>query len=315
VHGTPDDVARLAASQGLVPEPGSAADALHLAEVLVGRRSRLIGQTVAGAHFRSRYGVHVVALLRGGQHSGSAFAEVPLRFGDTLLVTGPERSIELLRAEKHDFVVLARAAAATDPGPLPARGWLALGVMLAMMLLLTFELVPAVIAVLLAAVAMVLCRCLDMDAAYRAINWESVVLIAAILPMATALQKTGGMALIVTELGRFGAYGPVAMLAALFVLTSTFSLVISNTATTVLVAPIALGAATQMGVSPYPFLMTVAVAASCAFATPIASPVNTLVLGPGAYRFGDFFRAGALLQFVIFLLTLLVVPALFPFGG
>jgi di/tricarboxylate transporter len=312
VQGDDDAVRRAAEAWGLEPDVTAAAP-LEFAEVLIGRRSRLIGRSVAGARIRSRYGVEVVALLRRGERAPGTLTELPLRFGDTLLVTGAPRRIDMLREEKHDFVVLARAASAGEDTPLAAAGWRAIAVMLAMMALLTFELVAAVIAVLLAAVAMVLGRCLDMDQAYRAINWESVVLIAAILPAATALDKTGGMALIVAQLGRVGEYGPVAMIAALFLLTSVFSQVISNTATTVLIAPIALGAALQMGVSPYPFLMTVAVAASCAFATPIASPVNTLVYGPGAYRFGDFFRLGALLQAVVFVITLLVVPALFPF--
>jgi di/tricarboxylate transporter len=185
--------------------------------------------------------------------------------------------------------------------------------MAGMMILLTFELVPAVTAVLLAATAMVLTRCLDMEAAYRSINWESVILIAAILPMATALQKTGGMDLIVAQLATASAAGPLPMLAALFLLTAVLSQVISNTATAVLVGPVALGAAATLGVSPYPFLMAVAVAASTAFATPISSPVNMLVLGPGGYRFGDFLRVGVLLQGVVFLISLVLIPLLFPF--
>jgi di/tricarboxylate transporter len=159
----------------------------------------------------------------------------------------------------------------------------------------------------------VLTGCLDVEAAYRSVNWESVVLIAGILPMATAMEKSGGMELIVGQLGALAGAGPLVMLAVLFLLTSGFSQVISNTATTVLVAPIAFQMAMEMGVSPYPFLMTVAVAASTAFATPVATPVNTLVLGPGAYRFGDFFRVGMLLQVAILAATLLVVPLLFPF--
>jgi di/tricarboxylate transporter len=198
-------------------------------------------------------------------------------------------------------------------GRITSKQAAAIAIMAGMMLLLTLEIVPAVIAVMLAAVAMVLARCIDMEVAYRSINWESVVLIAAILPMATALEKTGGMNVLVAQLEPVGAAGPLAMLAALFLLTGLLSQVISNTATAVLVAPVALGAAAELGVSPYPMLMGVAVAASTAFATPIATPVNMLVLGPGAYRFGDFFRVGVLLQLVLFAITLLLVPLLFPF--
>jgi di/tricarboxylate transporter len=160
---------------------------------------------------------------------------------------------------------------------------------------------------------MVLVRCIDTNQAYRGINWESVVLIAAILPMATALEKTGGMRLVVDGLvGGLGGRGPYLLLAALFLLTSAFSQVISNTATTVLVAPIAYKVAVDTGLSPQAFLMTVAIAASTAFATPIASPVNTLVLNPGGYKFFDYVKVGLSLQLVLLVVTLLIVPWMFP---
>jgi di/tricarboxylate transporter len=228
-------------------------------------------------------------------------------------VTGPARRIALLRRETADFVVVARGSDGTGEAGLSRKGYLALGVMVAMMALLTLEIVPAVTAVLLAAVGMVLLGALDVEEAYRSINWESVVLIAGILPMATALEKTGGMQFLVQQLGPLGAFGPLAMAAALFVITSVLSQIISNTATAVLLAPIAFQSAIEMNVSPYPLLMIVAIAASTAFATPIASPVNTLVLGPGEYRFGDFFKVGVALQLLILALALGIVPLLFPF--
>src|SRR5690606_36907813 len=168
-----------------------------------------------------------------------------------------------------DFVVVAQAEEAPPHGPLTPRQLAAIAAIVGMMALLAFEVVPAVIAVLLAAAAMVLTKVLDMEAAYRSINWESVVLIAAILPMATALEKTGGMDLIVRQLGALESAGPLALLAALFVVTGVLGQVISNTATALLVAPVALRAALEIGASPYPFLMGVAVAASSSFATPV----------------------------------------------
>ena len=189
----------------------------------------------------------------------------------------------------------------------------ALAVTLGMMLLMTFKLVDAVTSVLLAALAMVLVGCVSMKDAYRSVNWESLVLIAGMLPMATVLEKTGGVELIVNGLAEtLGDFGPIALMAGLFIITSLFSQFISNTATTVLVAPIAVGAALEAGVSPYPFLMTVALAASTAFSTPVASPVNTLILGPGGYRFIDFIKVGVPLQILAMVITLLVVPLLFP---
>ena len=160
----------------------------------------------------------------------------------------------------------------------------------------------------------VLAGCLSMENAYRAINWQSLVLIAGMLPMAAALDKTGGLTYIVDNLlTALGGLGPYGIMAILFLLTALFSQFISNTATTVLVAPIGIAMAREMGVSPYPLLMAVAIAASSAFVTPVASPVNTLVLGPGGYRFKDFVIVGLPLVLLALVLTLLVVPLIFPF--
>lgn len=307
------DIARLCDEQRLERIGTRGEPEGMLAELLVMRRSRLIGRTPAELKFRTRYGANVLAVQRHGEPVAGALADVPLRFADTLLVAGAPARIEVLRDEPNDFIVVAQTRAPAADGPLTRRQLAAIGIMTAMMMLLALEIVAPVIAVLLAAVAMVLAGCIHMETAYRSINWESVVLIAAILPMATALEKTGGLDIIVAGLGPFAAAGPLAALAAVFILTSALSQVISNTATAVLIAPVALRSAMDMGVSPYPLLMTVAVAASSAFATPVASPVNMLVLGPGAYRFGDFFRTGALLQAAIFLVTLVLVPLLFPF--
>jgi di/tricarboxylate transporter len=308
-----DGIERLQQEQRLASVGSSSEPEAQLAEVLLTPRSRLIGRTLAAVRFRERYRVNVLALLRQGEPITGQLADVQLRFADTLLVAGTPQRIDLLRGDVGDFVVVAQASERGRQAGLSLRGKAAITIMLGMMALLAFDVVPAVIAVLMAAVAMVLARCLDMEMAYRSINWESVVLIAAILPMATALEKTGGMQLMVAGLQPLGAAGPLAMLAVLFLLTSLLSQVISNTATTVLVAPVAIGAAAELAVSPYPLLMGVAVAASTAFATPIASPVTMLVLGPGAYRFGDFLRIGMVLQTVIFIVTLLLVPLLFPF--
>jgi di/tricarboxylate transporter len=308
-----DALQRLVAEQGLSPVDSRIEPAARLAEVLLTPRSRLVGRTLAEARFRERYGVNVLSIRRQGEVLAGPLAATPLRFADTLLVAASPRRIELLRGDTHDFVVVAQADEDAGRDGLSGRGIAAIAIMAGMMALLTFDIVPPALAVLLAAVAMVLAGCLDMENAYRSINWESVVLIAAILPMATALDRTGGLQLIVRGLEPLGAAGPLAMLATLFVLTSVLSQVISNTATAVLIAPVAVGAAAELAISPYPFMMAVAVAASTAFATPIASPVTMLVLGPGEYRFGDFVRTGLLLQSVIFLVTLALVPLLFPF--
>jgi len=319
VEGSADGVARMVGRDWVVlldePTEGDpTAREAGIAEVLLTPRSRLLGRTLKETRFRDRYQLSVVGIQRLGESLEGDIREAKLRFGDMLLVQGPWEKIRLIQGETRDFVVamapreMGAALRPLDKAPL------ALSIMAGMMLLLTFEIVPAVTAVLLAAVAMVLFRCVSVDDAYRAVNWESVVLIAGILPMATALEITGGMDLIVAALdGILRDATPLVLLGALFLLTSVLSQVISNTATAVLLAPIAFQLAISAGAAPEPFMMTIAVAASTAFATPVASPVNTLVLGPGGYRFGDFFKVGVALQFLILLATLALVPVFFPF--
>jgi di/tricarboxylate transporter len=172
---------------------------------------------------------------------------------------------------------------------------------------------PTVTAVLVAAVAMVVTGCLRTELLYRTISWESVVLIAAMLPMSTALQKTGGVEVIANLLTQnLGAYGPLAVLAGLFLVTAISTQFLSNTATAVLLAPIAYQAAVTLGVAPHAFLMSVAMAASSAFLTPIATPVNTIVLAAGGYRFFDFFKIGLPLLILMMGLAVVLLPLLFP---
>lgn len=320
VNGRADDVTRLAQEQvlGIVPNTANGDDLLSgelgVVEALLTPRSRLIGRTLSDTYFRSTYGVTVLAILRGGQPVEGLTAQTELRFGDTLLAQGTWEQIARLREERDQFVVIGQQRALTASHYDARRGPLAVAIMLGMLVLITLSIVPTVTAVLVAAVAMVLSRCITIEDVYRTMNWESVVLIAGMLPMATALEKTGGIQLIAAALtSSLGGIGPLAMMAGLFLLTSVFSQFISNTATTVLMAPIAIQAAAALDLSPYSLLMAVAVAASTAFATPIASPVNTLVLGPGGYRFSDFARVGVPLQVLLLIASLVVIPLLFPF--
>jgi di/tricarboxylate transporter len=324
LQGSPDGVHRMVARMGVRlldegVEGDPTAPETGMAEVLLTPRSRLLGQTLKEVRFRDRYQLGVVGIKRMGElvtptGEDPVLGDVTLRFGDTLLVQGPWEKVRHLERERRDFIVAMAPREMSDALAPLGRAPVAVGIMVGMMVLLTLGLVPAVTAVLLAAVAMVLAGCVTVEDAYRSVNWESVVLIAGILPMATALEKTGGMAWLVEVLsGALDGAGPLLLLAAVFILTSALSQVISNTATAVLLAPIASSLALGIGARPEPFLMALAVAASTAFATPVASPVNTLVLGPGGYRFGDFFKVGVLLQGVILVVTLLLVPLLFPF--
>lgn len=320
VKGTSEDVQRAAQALALGVQPESTklgedlAGELGVAEVLLTPRSRLIGYSLRETRFRDLYQVIVLGILRQGEPVPGPTSQAKLRFGDTLLVQGTWEQIAGLRAERNDFVVLGEPRGPEGVRYDPRRGPLVIAILIAMLALISFEVLPTVTAVLLAAVAMVLTGCLTMEDAYRSMSWESVVLIAGMLPMATALEKTGGMELIASGLTTsLGAMGPLAVLAGLFLLTSLFGLFISNTATAVLMAPIAVQAAMTLGVAPQPMLMTVAIAASTAFSTPIASPVNTLVVGPGGYRFRDFVVVGVPLQFLLMAASVLVIPLLFPF--
>lgn len=320
VQGAPERVALLArdARMGIVPaneEQGELLpQELGMAEVLLTPRSRLIGQTLVNSRFRDKYRVTVLGVMRLGKLVTGPVGTIELRFGDTLLVQGTWQSISLLSQESHDFVVVGQPAEMARARPAARRAPVALACMVGMLILLAFNIVPNVVAVLLAAVLMVLTGCLSMEDAYKGMNWSSLILLAGMLPMATALQKSGGVQYVANLLtNSLGQWGPLPVMVGLFLLTGFFSQFISNTATTVLVAPIALQAALTLGVAPYAFLMTIAVAASTAFATPIATSSNTLVLGSGGYRFGDFLRVGIVLQVLIMAVVVLVLPLLFPF--
>ncbi len=284
---------------------------LLLVDAVVPPRSAFIGRTLRQLRLHSGAGVTVLAQRTGGSEDVFLDLDRPLAAGDTLLLTGSAKALKRTARSRRDLLLLADLQS-----ELSERAHLApvaIAILLGMMLMMTLGLVDNVIAVLLAAVALILTRCVSVEEAYRSVNWEAVVLIAAILPMATALDKTGGLALAADALmATTGDYGPLAVMAVLFIFTAGLSQVVSNTATTVLVAPIALQAALALDVNPYAMLMAIAIAASSAFATPVSSPVNTLVLSAGGYRFGDFLRFGVPLQVLMLITTLIAVPLLFP---
>ncbi|MCB0003923.1 MAG: SLC13 family permease, partial [Anaerolineae bacterium] len=259
-----------------------------VAEVILTPRSRYSGQTVAESQIGDTYQVQVITVRRGD--SLLPRKSTQLQFGDSLLVRGKWENIERIGKETDNFVVVGEPQAmARQVIDLTPRSLIAVLTLLGMVALMLFNVMPTVMAVLLAAAVMVITGCVTPDGAYRAINWQTVILIAAMLPMSIALEITGGAELIANGLiSTLGTVGPLAMLAGAFLLTTGFSQVMSNTATTVLVAPIVLQAALGLGIAPQPMLMMVAVGAGAAFLTPIASPTNTLVLAPGGYSWGDY---------------------------
>lgn len=284
-----------------------------MAEVMLPPESGLIGKSVREANFRSSYGLNVVGVRRSRKVIAGQFLEETLKLGDTLLVIGPWKSIRQLQTQRNDFVVLSVPAEIQTAAPARSQAPFALLSLLVMIVLMVSGLVPNVIAVLIACMLMGLFGCVDMDGAYKAIHWQSVIVIVGMMPFALALEKTGGITLAVDSLmSLVGDAGPRVMLAALFAVTSLTGLFISNTATAVLMAPIAISVATHVGASPEPFAVTVALAASAAFMTPVSSPVNTLVLGPGRYRFSDYLKVGMPFTVLVMVVCVVMVPWLFP---
>ncbi len=283
-----------------------------LAEVLITPRSDYIGLTLSEAQLAQKYDVQVLSISR--QDKVADQRTVRLEFGDSLLVRGTWRAIGFLKEESRSFVVVgAPEAMAREVVGLGSHTIVAVVALLGMVGLMLTGLVPAVMAALIAACIVVLGGCLSIEEAYRSVSWETIVLVSAMLPMSTALQVTGGAEFIAGGLvNTLGAFDPLLLMAGVFLLTAAFSQVISNTATTVLVAPIALGAALAMGISPHAMLMMVAVGASAAFLTPIASPPNTLVMTPGGYRFNDYVKAGLPLLFIFLVASLVLVPLIWP---
>lgn len=315
VKGEQDAVALFSREKNLRTSPihDDSLNDLQFVEILLPPRSSLLNKNLRDLKFQKKYGAVVLAEKRSGKVIATHTSTEPLYTGDTLLVAGSRRELNKLKAQRHDFIVVSETTALQER-ELSTKAPLVLAILMGMMTLMSLGWVANVTAVMLAAMAVVLAGALKMEDVYKSINWESVILIAAILPMATALEKTGALALIVDGLlGGLGNAGSYVMLLVLFLLTSLLSQVISNTATSVLVAPVAFQLAMGLGLSPYPFLMTVAVAASTSFATPVASPVNALVINPGNYRFKDFFKVGVLLQIAILISSLLIIPVIFPF--
>ncbi|MGS3184289.1 SLC13 family permease [Aeromonas taiwanensis] len=285
-----------------------------MAEVSLIPGSRLLGKSIREVAFRSHYGLNVVGIRRAGEALTGKLVDDALQMGDTLLVVGNWSLIRQLQTHHRDFLLLGLPAEVDEMAPARSQAIHALIALGVMIVLMVTDPVPNVIAALIACLMMGKFRCIDLESAYKSIHWPTLILIVGMLPFALALQQTGGVDLIVGALiSAVGEMGPRVMLASLFVLCAVIGLFISNTATAVLMAPIALGTAQQMGISPYPFAMTIAIAASAAFMTPVSSPVNTLVLGPGNYRFVDFVRIGVPFTALVMVVSVIAIPWFFPF--
>ncbi len=286
-----------------------------MTEILIAPHSRLAGQTIVDIHFREKYSCNVLAINRKGDYYLSDFANKTLKLGDALLVHGKWENIEMISKNKQDTVVLGSIDEEMKDIAREGKATVAAGILGLMLLSLAFNLLSPLLSLVIAAFLMIVSGCIQSrEAMYQRINWESVVLLAMMLPMATALQKTGGIQYITNYLlDLFGGYGPFVFLLVLYVITAIFSQFMSNIVTAVLFAPIAINAAFDMGISPYPLLVCVTVATCMSFATPIASPTNALVMTAGGISSKDLFKIGLPLQVFVGILVVICIPYFFPF--
>ena len=286
---------------------------IGMVEAIVPAESKLVGQTVLEARVRRDFGLTVIGLRRGQAVHGHGLLEEKLQLGDTLLLVGFWADIRKLQSEGADLVVLNTPAELDEVLPAARKAPHALAVLALVVGLMVSGVIPNVQAALIGCLLMGLLGCVDMSSAYRSISWQTLILIVGMLPFSIALQRTGGVDLAADALTALvGEASPRLVLATLFVITALLGLFISNTATAVLMAPVALAIAQELGASPYPFAMIVALAASAAFMTPVSSPVNTLVVGPGNYAFGDFVRVGVPFTVIVLIVSVFLVPWLLP---
>ncbi|VTU09533.1 di- and tricarboxylate transporter [Actinobacillus indolicus] len=289
------------------------AKSVGMAEFSIMPETGSIGKSISELKFRSTYGLSVVGLKRDGEIIEGDIIYTPLRFGDTLLVMGVWNNLLKMDKANRDFFLLKAPEESKHVAPAISQAPHALFSVVTMVFLMITGLVPNVIAALIACLMLGKFRCVDMKSAYESIHWPSLVLIVGMMPFSIALQKTGGIEIIVGILTEvMQGLGVHFVLIVLFVFTAVISAFISNTATAILVMPIAIAIAHQLNYSPAPFAMIVAISASAAFITPVSSPVNTMVLAPGGYSFMDFVKVGLPFTILVMLLSVFLVPILFP---
>lgn len=314
---------RLVLMDGHTPEESQAIDAslafydIGIAEILVMSSSTLVNMTIKKAGFRDKYNVNVLGIRRKKEYLLKDLGNERIHDGDILLVQGDWKDIARLSDENENWVVLGQPLQEAAKVTLDYKAPLAALIMILMVATMVFDFIPIepVTAVMIAAVLTIVTGCLrSVEAAYKTINWETVVLFAAMMPMSTALEKTGISAYISTSLvDMLGTFGPFALLAGIYFTTSLMTMFISNTVTALLMAPIALQSALMLDISPVPFLFAVTVAASMCFASPFSTPPNALVMPAGQYTFMDYVKVGLPLQIVMGLVMIIVLPVLFPF--
>ncbi len=317
VRGAVRELFKLKNSAGLELEPEFSlkehkltGEEMELVEVLLAAPSRLAGRTLKSLNFYWRYKTIVLALHRRGTTLREKLANVRLRSGDALLLLGPKAEIGRLRDDDNFLVLEPRRDVVLDRRKAP----IALGIVGLVVALAALNVLPIVATALLGCAAMVLAGCLRAEDIYSAIEWKVVMLLAGILPLGMALEKTGAAQIVVDHaLGFAGDAGPVLVLSALYLLTATLTEFMSNNAAAVLLAPVAISTAAKLGLDPKPFLIAVTFAASTSFATPVGYQTNTMVYNAGGYRFSDFLKVGIPLNLIFCALAAYFIPKFWPF--
>ena len=290
---------------------------IGIAEIVLMPSSNLANRTVKDADLRGKFNVNVLGIRRKKEYILQDLGNEKMHSGDVLLVQGTWQDIARLSKEDADWVVLGQPLNEAAKVTLDYKAPVAAAIMVLMVVMMVFDFIPVapVTAVMIAGVLMVITGCFrNVEAAYKTINWETIVLFAGMLPMSLALEKTGASEYISNSLVTgLGSYGPIVLMAGIYFTTSLMTMFISNTVTAVLMAPIALQSALQIGVSPVPFLFAVTVAASMCFASPFSTPPNALVMPAGQYTFMDYIKVGLPLQIIMGVVMVFALPLLFPF--
>jgi len=306
------ELSRAAAPRGKSPHDGLITQEFGVTEVVVPPRSGLVGATVFPGMVTESGDLVILAIQRGGEERDSG--TTVLIAGDTLLLQGTWDALSSNTVDPDVIVVDSPDAVRRQAAPLGRKAKVALIVLAAMVILLATGIVPPVIAGSAAAIAMVLFRVVTVDQAHKSMSWTTLILIGAMIPLSGAITDTGAAKLIANGIVEaLGSYGPHILLLAIVAFTVILGQLISNTATALIVVPIALSIAGEFNVSPLPLLMGVTVAAAASFLTPIATPANLMVMGPGGYKFGDYWKFGLPLWLFYVLIATLLVPVIWPF--
>ncbi len=325
ISGKQAQIERLAADYSLTKLPDEENQAgcgfdfydIGVAEIVLMSTSTVVNKSIKEVGFRTRYNVSVLGICRKNKYILEGIADEKIQSGDVLLVQGTWDNIARLETETEEWIVVGRPLEEAAKVTLDYKAPVAAAIMIAMIVVMVFDFIPIkpVTAVMIAGLLMVLTGCFrNVEAAYKTINWESIVLIGAMMPMSLALEKTGVASWISTTLSTsLGSYSPMLLLACIYFATSVLTMFISNTATAVLMAPIAMQCALQVGVSPVPLLFAVTLGASLCFSSPFSTPPNALVMPAGQYKFSDYVKVGLPLQLILGVVMVLVLPLLFPF--